>query len=134
MRFGSRERAKQWAKFALKAGLVLTDAQLWAAINDDLKSAASSVSERLNEKLDGSSTRMRDSRLVVRRGSPWASHALTLISGIGIGVGLGLLYAPSSGEQTRSTLRDKASEIKNKVSDAAGGIVPFRSATGTSGD
>jgi gas vesicle protein len=35
----------------------------------------------------------------------------SFLVGLGIGIGLGVLFAPMSGEQTRSTIRDRASDL-----------------------
>lgn len=35
----------------------------------------------------------------------------SFLVGLGIGVGLGVLFAPMSGEQTRSNIRDRAGEL-----------------------
>ncbi len=131
MRYATKTKMKKWAGIALKSGLVLADAQLWAAVNDDLRRAASTITDRLDERLAGRSNNMRDARLVVRRGSPWGSHALTLAGGVGLGIALGVLFAPNSGAETRSSIREKVSRLKSKTGD--GGFVVFDS-TGTSGD
>jgi len=37
----------------------------------------------------------------------------SFLVGLGIGVGLGVLFAPTSGEQTRSNIRDRANDLKD---------------------
>lgn len=37
------------------------------------------------------------------------------LSGLGIGIGLGLLFAPMSGEETRTNLADRANDLKNSA-------------------
>lgn len=135
MRYTTRMKAKQWAKLGLKSALIFTDAQLWDAVNDDLRRAARTITDRLDEKFDGRSDNMRDARLVVRRGNAWGSHALTLAGGIGIGIALGVLFAPSSGAETRSSIRDGVDRIKNRVGSDRTGVIVFETgSTGTTGD
>jgi gas vesicle protein len=53
-----------------------------------------------------------------------ADWILPAIAGMGIGivagVGLGLLYAPSTGEEARLRLREGASRVKNRAAVLAG--------------
>ena len=35
----------------------------------------------------------------------------SFLVGLGIGIGLGVLFAPTSGEQTRSNIRDRANDL-----------------------
>src|SRR3954464_9331718 len=42
-------------------------------------------------------------------------NLLAFAAGIGVGVGAGMLLAPSSGNELRSTISDKVQEISNKV-------------------
>jgi gas vesicle protein len=50
----------------------------------------------------------------------WALPALLgLAAGIAVGAGLGLLYAPSTGEETRLKLRRGATRAKEKAGEIA---------------
>jgi gas vesicle protein len=42
-------------------------------------------------------------------------NALRLAAGIGIGVGVGLLFAPASGQDTRSAIAGRVQQFRNKV-------------------
>src|SRR5258708_30830018 len=44
-------------------------------------------------------------------------NVLTFAAGLGIGLGAGVLLAPASGEETRSSMRDKVQDIGDKVRD-----------------
>lgn len=129
-------KATDWARFAMKWGLLLTDAALWEAVSGDLKHAAESVSNRVSRRYEGRPVRDPEPSIVLRSGPDWFGRTTSLLAGIGLGVGVGLLFAPSSGEETREAIRDKAVDIKNKVGDAAVRTMRFRSesaATGTGG-
>jgi hypothetical protein len=106
----NRKKTTDWLRFALKCGLLATDASVWAAIGNFL-------SERSDDVHDAFS-RTENLAVGVRNQRRW-SHATTLLSGIGIGVGVGMLLAPVSGRRARGVIRDKAADIKNKVTDVA---------------
>jgi len=138
--FGRRRSPKQWARFAMKIGLFLTDAKLWSAINNQLRERAEDFTDSMRENYHESTDRLDNAQAALRGRRPWLGSTLGFLGGVGIGVGLGMLLAPVSGEEARSVIRDKAVDVKNKVSDfAAGssGTSQFRSSqvsTGTTGD
>jgi len=102
-----RPTKKNWFRFALKLGLLATDAAVWT-----------SVARMLSDRDEATDFRRENlaSNLSPNRG--W-SHASTLFIGVAIGVGVGMLFAPVSGEQARNTLRDTATDLKEKVSNAS---------------
>ena len=133
---GRRRNATKWARLALRCGLLLTDAELWDAIGDDLRESAENVSDRIRRAYVGVNRRP-EGQIVVRDKSDWGARATSLIGGIGIGLGLGLLLAPSSGEETRTVLRNRAIEFKNRMVGIPTRAPRFHasaSATGTDGD
>lgn len=102
---------KRWIRFALKCGLLATDARVWTVIH-----------RLLNERdLSGRRTAVEPrwprnaSRADTRRISP----STALLGGVGIGIGLGLLLAPVSGAQTRSVIRVKTLDVRDTVGRAA---------------
>jgi hypothetical protein len=103
-----RPTKKNWARFAMKLGLLATDAAVWSSI-------ARMITDR-DEATDIRRERIA-SNLNPNRG--W-SHASTLLIGVAIGVGVGMLFAPVSGEQARNTIRDTAQDMKEKVSNMSG--------------
>lgn len=119
-----RLTTKNWARFAMKLGLLATDAAVW-----------SSVARMLRDRDEATDLR-RDrlaSNLNPKRG--W-SHTSTLFFGVAIGVGIGMLFAPVSGEEARSTLRNTANDLKDKFNNGGGGTssgpsTGSRRATGT---
>lgn len=129
---GRRSAASKWARFALKAGLLLTDAKLWNSINEQLRDQFEDAGDVVRRGYETTTDRIDDARAALRGETHWPSHALSFVGGVGLGVGLGLLFAPSSGYETRAVLRNRAADVKNMVSDVTG---TFRTpATGTHGD
>ena len=104
-----RANKQNWFRFAMKLGLLATDAALWSSL-------ARMLSER-GEARDPLRPRQRPA-MDLQAGRGW-SRASTLLTGVGIGVGLGLLFAPMSSEQVRLAIRDTASTVKNKIDDVA---------------
>jgi hypothetical protein len=124
-----RNKGTNWVRFFLKLGLLATDATVWASMNHLLTEREdASDAQRLRQKVSAN--------LAPRRGR---SHFSTLLTGIGIGVGVGMLLAPVSGEEARTVIREKASDVKDKWDDVAAwaglGSSPMpRRSTGTYAD
>ena len=134
---GRESKAKQWARFALKCGLLLTDAKMWDAVNEQLRERSGDVKDVVKQEYEDTADRLHDAHKALRGGSDWLTSAASFLGGVGIGVGLGILFAPVSGEEARAALRDKAADVKNKVSDFTSGATRYgspRTATGTDGD
>lgn len=107
--FSRRPNKKNWFRFAMKLGLLATDASVLA-----------SIGRMLTERGDSNEILRPRERLAtdLRTKSGW-SHTSTLLVGVAIGVGVGMLFAPVSGEEARNVLRHRATDVKDKVSDAA---------------
>jgi gas vesicle protein len=137
MPFGRGARAKQWARFAMKIGLFLTDSKLWSAVNEQMKERASDLRDSMRASYKETSSRLEDAQDALHGRAHWLGHTTSFLGGIGIGIGLGMLLAPVSGEEARSAIRGKAADVKSKVSDFATGSTSYRSSstpTGTMGD
>lgn len=102
-----RPSRKNWIRFAMKVGLLATDAAVW-----------SSIARMLSERDEA--TDIRRERLASTLSPNLSPHASTLFIGVAIGVGVGMLFAPVSGEQARNTIRDTAADMKNKVGNMSG--------------
>jgi len=104
-----RAKNKNWFRFALKLGLLATDATVLSAI-----------ARMLTERNDDREALRPRERLAndLRSRSGW-SHSSTLLLGFAAGVGVGILFAPVSGEQARNVIRDTAMDVREKVSDVA---------------
>lgn len=59
----------------------------------------------------------RASRALRGEGSQILGNVVSLVAGIGIGVGIGLIFAPASGEETRSAISDKVQDFGSKMKD-----------------
>ncbi len=105
----NKKNVRNWFRFAMKMGLLATDVAVWKAVSD-----------MLHERSDRMPSVRRSHDLAQSLSAPrHKSHTATLLTGIGIGVGVGMLLAPVSGERARGAIRDKATDIKNKVTDVA---------------
>jgi hypothetical protein len=134
--FGRRRDAKQWARFAMKIGLFLTDAKLWSAINKQLRERTEDIRDSMRDRYEESTDRLDDARAALLGESHWFGSTLCFLGGVGIGVGLGMLLAPVSGEEARSVIRDRAANVKSKVADFAkgsSGTSQFRSSQVSTG-
>lgn len=102
-----RTKTINWARFALKCGLLATDASVWAAVRNFVTERSDEVQDafrRTDNLADRVRTRQR-----------W-SHTSSILTGVGIGIGIGMLVAPVSGRRARGAIRTKAADLKTKVS------------------
>lgn len=98
-------------KTLLGAGLYLLD-----PVRDRLANRLDDVSERAQDTYETAAERLDRATRAIRGED---HHALgttaAFLIGIGVGVGVGLLFAPASGEQTRSTIAEKVQDVSGKV-------------------
>ena len=115
---------KNWFRFAMKLGLLATDAAVLGSIARMLKEDSRDAM-RPREVL---SQDLREKR-------GW-SHASTLFVGVAIGAAVGMLFAPVSGEEARQAIREKITDMRGKAGDVAawagrGGPSVSQRSTGT---
>lgn len=115
--FGRKITNRQLARFALKWGLLLTNAELWAALNEQLREGADEVGHVVKRRYQKTADQLLERRPATSPG--WVSPTVTFLGGVGLGIGLGMIFAPVSGDEARAVLRDKVVDIKNKVSGVA---------------
>lgn len=60
-------------------------------------------------------------------------RVISFLVGVGVGAGLALLFAPSSGEEIRGRLMDKAKQGRRYVSDRADDVRDMAAAAGSFG-
>jgi hypothetical protein len=102
-----KKQTKDWARLAMRAGLLLTDAKLWSALQNQMRDRADGVSEAINEKYEDASERLSNAGDALRGRSQWPSWGSFLL-GVGIGTGIGYLVAPTSLEKVRNAFNEKA--------------------------
>ena len=107
--YRKRPTRKNWIRFALKLGLLATDAVVLSAIGRMLTER--DVPDQGVRSRQGPSVELPDAR-------GW-SRPSTLLVGAAIGFGMGILLAPVSGEEARSAIRERAMGVRDRVSDAA---------------
>jgi ElaB/YqjD/DUF883 family membrane-anchored ribosome-binding protein len=94
---------------------------------DDLRDMA-------QDKYNTASDRVaRASRVIRGEDSQIVGNLVSLAAGIGIGVGIGLIFAPASGEETRTAIADKVQVFGDKVRKQFSSEDDDFAATGTNG-
>jgi hypothetical protein len=91
---GARNAAKDWARVALKVGLLLTEPKVRAEIGDQLKDRVDSVSDVIADKYDDAVERLEAAGSALRGQRNWGPGVFLL--GMGVGAGLGILLAPAA--------------------------------------
>jgi hypothetical protein len=130
-----RNTTKQWARTALKLGLLLTDAKLWSDLGDQLRDRAGDAGDSMRQRYQDTSENLHRASDALRGRRDWLPAVGSFVCGIGVGIGVGMLFTPVSGEEARAVIRDKASDMKNRVSEATRFQARSSSrATGTDGD
>jgi len=116
---GKMNRAKDWVRLAAKVGVLLTEPKVRAAIADRLKDRVDDVTDQVTSKYEDAVDRLESAADALRGRRYWPSRVGGFLLGIGVGAGLGILLAPASGSETRQAVRDKATDMKNKVVESA---------------
>ena len=116
---GKMNRAKDWVRLAAKVGVLLTEPKIRAAIADRLKDRVDDVTDQVTSKYEDAVDRLESAADALRGRRYWPSRVGGFLLGIGVGAGLGILLAPASGSETRQAVRDKATDVKNKVVESA---------------
>jgi gas vesicle protein len=116
---GSRNNARDWARLALKMGLLLTEPKVRAAVGEQLKNRVDQVTETIASKYEDAVDRLEAAGAGFQGRSYWPSRVVGFLLGVGVGAGLGILLAPASGSETREAIRGRAVDMKNKVVESA---------------
>ena len=74
----------------------------------------------------------RAGRAIRRQKDQTVRNAISFAAGIGLGIGVGMLFAPSKGEETRSSIAGKVQDFGDKVKERFSPEVK-KPATGTEG-
>jgi hypothetical protein len=97
-------------------------------------SIAEDTRNRVDEGIDRATDRMSDLRdrakdALYRGENHTARNVVMFMAGIGVGIGAGILFAPASGEETRTSFGDKVHDFGQRVRDRVSPEV--KPATGT---
>jgi gas vesicle protein len=122
--------AKDWVRLAAKLGVLFTEPKVRSAIADRLKDRVDDVTDTVTSKYDDVTDtvtskyedavdRLESAAAALHGGSHWPSRVTGFLVGVGVGAGLGILLAPAPGSETRQAVRDKATDVKNKVVESA---------------
>jgi gas vesicle protein len=88
-------------------------------ILDQTDRAAADVRDHVSERVERVSDRVSDladqGREVIYGEDHTLRNALLFAAGVGVGLGAGILFAPSSGEDLRSSMREKVEDIGERV-------------------
>jgi hypothetical protein len=117
-----RNRNNRWmdiSRLAVKLGLILTDPKIRAEIQDGVKTRANRAGDMFTSNYEEVSDRLEAAGSALQGRTSWPSRVGGFLLGVGVGAGLGLLLAPATGMETREAIRDKAVEIKDKVTQSA---------------
>jgi gas vesicle protein len=134
------DNMKQLLKLLLGAGLLLTDADKRDKAAERIRDRVDDLKDTAKDKYEDAVDRLERVTDAVRGREPWTSKAGSFLLGMGVGVGLGILFAPASGEETRSTIASRAEDIRDRVSEQAGNVKDRvreairRESTGTTGE
>ena len=123
------KRQESLLNFLLGTGLYLFD-----NLRERLPDNMDSIKSRVRDTYDTASQRVSRATDALRGEED--SHVFgklgAFLVGVGIGVGVGLLIAPASGEETRTGITDKVSDIGEKVREQV--AKKPQTATGTHGE
>lgn len=107
---------KKILKVMLGTGLFLMETN---RVGNRVRGRVKDLSETARDKYSDLMDRVDDISDSLSGRRDYVTPIGSFLVGMGIGAGLGLLFAPASGEETRSAIWDQASQIKNRVADRA---------------
>ena len=114
---------------ALLSMLMGTGLYLLDPLRNRLADRLDDLSDRAQDTYETASDRLgRATRVIRGDDNRGISTTAAVLIGMGIGVGVGLLFAPATGEETRSNLAGKVHDFGDKIRDRAN----TATATGTS--
>ena len=115
----ARNTVKDWARLAVKLGVLLTEPKAQAAISDQLKDRVGQVTDSISSKYEAAVDRLEAAGAALQGRPHRPARMVGFLLGLGVGASLGILLAPGSGSETREAIRGKAVDVKNKVVESA---------------
>ena len=110
---------KKLLKVMLGTGLFLVETnRVGRRVRSHVGDLRDSASDKIDDVVDRIG-RVSD-RLSGRR--DYVTPIGSFLIGMGVGAGLGMLFAPASGEETRSKIMDQAADLKDRVSQRTANI------------
>jgi hypothetical protein len=106
-------------KTLLGAGLYLLD-----PLRDRLANRMEDMSDKAQDTYDTAAERFDRATRAIRGEEDHHvfGTAAAFLIGIGVGVGVGLLFAPASGEETRSTIASRVQDVSDNISGRVQGV------------
>jgi len=134
---GKRYSPKELARLAMTFGLLVTDAEIWSAMDEQLRQRADGTGERIRREFVPLPTQRTSEDVPLRKNSDWVARVASLLAGVGVGISVGMFLAPTSGDEMRAALRSRVSAMKTNLGDMANRATRFGDevrSTGTAGD
>ena len=134
---GKRYSPKELARLAMTFGLLVTDAEIWSAMDEQLRQRADGTGERIRREFVPLPTKRTSEDVPLRNNSDWVARVASLLAGVGVGISVGMFLAPTSGDEMRAALRSRVSAMKTNLGDMANRATRFGDevrSTGTAGD
>jgi hypothetical protein len=134
---GKRYSAKELARLTMTFGLLLTDAEIWSAMGDQLRQRADETGGRIRQEFGPFSMRAGSDHIQFRKSRDWGGRVTSLLAGVGVGITVGMFLAPSSGDEMRAAMRSRATAVKKNLDNVANRGTRFGDevrSTGTEGD
>jgi hypothetical protein len=134
---GKRYSAKELARLAMTFGLLVTDAEIWSAMDEQLRQRADGTGERIRGEFAPLPFQGTSKHAQSRKNNDWVARVSSLLAGLGVGIGVGIFLAPTSGDEMRAALRSRVTAVKTNLGDIANRATRFGDevrSTGTAGD
>lgn len=117
-----RDNWKQILKLMFGAGLMLMDTDRREKVARKVRSRVDDWGETARDRYEDARDRVENISDAIRGRRHYGAPIGGFLVGMGIGVGLGMLFAPASGEETRSNIVEQATSFKDRVAEKAQNI------------
>ena len=79
-----RSGTKQWARIAMKLGLLATDPRVWADVNERLSARMEDMSDAMKERYDEGVERLKDANEALHGRNHWVGPTVSFLGGIAL--------------------------------------------------